>query len=116
MWSELRFLKTVLLILIIIVLLWIVFLVSRDQTVDFGGTVSKITRNKNDEIIYEISNFNGEYVISVIADEKTKYILYPNKPISADDISIGDYIDGNYRFFKKNKADNITVVDRTTES
>lgn len=83
-----------------VLLLGIVWYVTRDTTVDFGGTVEKIIQN--DQVItYVLSNFDGQHKVTVYADNKTEYVLYPDERISADGIWIGDHISGDYRMFGK---------------
>lgn len=95
-----------------ILLLAVIIFVTKDQTVDFSGTVEEIVQ-KEDLTIFTISNFDGEYTYSVCADENTMYALYKGKWITADEITVGDQISGDYRLFHKDRAGRVTVVDRT---
>ncbi len=103
-----KMLGKIFLILAAVMLVAIMIFVTRDNTVDFSGTVTKITKDKNNEVTYVISTINGE--LSILADSKTEYTLYPKQEIYADYISIGDTVMGDYRRFKKEYAKSICVT------
>ena len=88
----------------------IVFL-TRDQTVDFSGTVKEITPQDNAVILTITDAFDNVY--SVCADDKTMYRLHKGKWITLDDVDVGDMISGNYRLFHKDRAGQVTVIDLT---
>ena len=95
----------------LILLLAVVIYITRDQTVDFSGTVKVITP-KDDLIIFTITDA-FENTLSVCADDQTMYRLHKGKWITLDDVDVGDMISGNYRLFHKDRAGQVKVVDRT---
>ncbi len=111
--TKFRIIGKILLIIAAVLLVATVIFVTRDTTVDFSGTVTKITKSENGDITYTISAANGE--LSIVADSKTKYTLYPKEKIKADDVSVGDIISGDYRHFNKERAKNVCVVSHYIE-
>lgn len=106
--TKFRIIGKILLIIAVVLLVATAIFLTRDTTVDFSGTVTQITKSDNGDITYSISAANGE--LSVLADSKTKYTLYPDQDIFADYVSVGDIITGDYRLFNKERAKNICVV------
>ncbi len=106
--SLMKMIGKILLIFAAVLLVAIIIFVTRDNTVDFSGTVTKITKDKTNEVTYVISAINGE--LSILADSKTEYTLYPDQEIYADYVSIGDTVTGDYRRFKKEYAKSICVT------
>ena len=105
--TKFRIIGKILLIIVAVLLVATVIFVTRDTTVDFSGTVEEIKKSEDGNIAYLISVVNGE--LTIIADNKTKYTLYPDQDILADYVSVGDRITGNYRSFDKEHAKNICV-------
>lgn len=106
--TKFRIIGKILLIIAVVLLVATVVFVTRDTTVDFSGTVTQITKSENGEITYTISAANDE--LSIVADSKTKYTLYPEQDILADYVSVDDVITGDYRLFNKERAKNICVT------
>lgn len=106
--TKFRIIGKILLIIAVVLLVATVVFVTRDTTVDFSGIVTQIAKSENGEITYTISAANGE--LSIVADSKTKYTLYPEQDILADYVSVDDVITGDYRLFNKERAKNICVT------
>lgn len=93
--------------LLLILAVWL----TRDQTVDFSGTVQEITVRDKMTVFTITDAF--ENTLSICADDKTMYRLHKGKRITVDAIEAGDMISGNYRLFHKDRAGQVEVVDRT---
>lgn len=93
--------------LLVMLMVWL----TRDQTVDFSGTIKEITTQDKVTIFTIADAFENTY--SICADGQTMYRLYKGKWISVDDLEVGDMISGNYRLFHKDRAGQVEVIDRT---
>lgn len=93
--------------LLAIIIVW----VTRDQTVDFSGTVKEITPQEDRIVITITDAFDSTYPI--YADKNTMYRQYKGKWITLEDVAAGDMISGNYRLFRKDRAGQVEVIDRT---
>ena len=75
------------------------------RTVDFGGTVERITVDEEGYTLYTISVFEAPntHTYTVKADDRTRYTISPDIKAAESDVDIGDVIDGDYRMFTDGK-------------
>lgn len=87
------------------------------KMLDFRGMVHVINLDEQGNTTFEIKLFDEPHAVTytVIADSKTKYLLYDVKEkATVNDISIGDMIEGDFRnFSKENHAKWIRILKQS---
>ncbi len=97
----------------LVAIMAVVMLLDKEDTLDFRGDVTNISKNGNN-ITYTIEMEDIETKYTVIADEKTKVSNchgddHHKHEMKAEDIKVGDRIEGNYRSSKEKIAKTIDV-------